>query len=86
MTNDTTTTEWDWADQANDPAYLAWVEQEQQRRDSECGDTYATGGSDPWSFTCDQPKGHTGEHSMAEPMGPDTPTFTWRRNISALYA
>lgn len=51
-----------------------WEDDEEE----ECGRTYITRGSDPWRFTCDLAPDHTGDHSMTNPMGPDTPTFTWR--------
>lgn len=74
----------DWMDQAQDefptdPAYEAWLEAELEWDRTHCCAHYTTGGSDPWGFTCDLAKDHSGDHSMTNPMGPDTPTFTWKR-------
>lgn len=61
-----------------DEVEFADDDEEEEEEEEECGRTYITRGSDPWRFTCDLAPDHTGDHSMTNPMGPDTPTFTWR--------
>lgn len=37
-------------------------------RDKECGQTFTTGGADPYGTECDQDKGHSGKHEGDDPF------------------
>lgn len=61
----------------DDPAYEAYLAEEDARRTRECGRLLSTPGPDPWEFTCEAPKGHEGQHYMADPLGSDTGYTYW---------
>lgn len=44
---------------ADSDAYEAWLDAEEERRNTTCLATYETGGPDPYGAECDLPKDHT---------------------------
>ena len=65
----------DLIDAATHAARDSWEVEEANR----CPASYTTMSADPYVIGCDLPHGHAGPHTVADPVGPDTGTWTWTR-------